>query len=297
MNSLIKTVCFISMVFGGLPVMAGSDSPSALIVVGPSRHPPGTHEVAAGARVMEYCLESLQNSGQFEVDVIDAWDSDWKTLKTYDTVILIGDSFPGERMPESDIVMKDLARMMKKGCGMITIHYGVGLKNEDMGPDGDHPLLHWTGGYFAAKCDHHQSVAKVYEAATIVPSDRKHPIANGVKPFTIHDEPYIKNYFGPGGKLLPGAFPVATSMLPPDDRGKEIIAWGIERKDSGRGIGITLPHFFQNWKVEPLRKFILNAILWTAHAEVPDQGAKTTLPALEQFEPESVVPVPRKKKS
>lgn len=272
-------------------------APKALIVVGPSRHPPGTHEVAAGARVMEYCLEALENSDQFEVDVVDSWNSDWKTLKSYDTVVLIGDSFPGERMAESDLVMKDLARMMKKGCGMVTVHYGVGLKNEDMGPDGDHPLLHWTGGYFAAKCDHHQSVARIYEQARIVPSDAGHPTANGVQPFTIHDEPYIKNYFGPKDQLLPGSFPVATSMLPPDQPNKEIIAWGIERKDSGRGVGITLPHFFQNWKVEPLRKYILNIILWTAKVEVPADGVNTTLPELATFEPESVVPVPRKKKA
>ncbi|MEX0322969.1 MAG: ThuA domain-containing protein [Puniceicoccaceae bacterium] len=278
-----------------MPLLAAPDSPRALIVIGPSRHPPGTHEVAAGARLMAFCLESLENAQKLEVDVVDSWTSDWKTLKTYDTVVLIGDSFPGERMAESDTAMKDLARMMKKGCGMITVHYGVGLKNEDMGPDGDHPLLHWTGGYFAAKCDHHQSVAKIYEAATIVPADPAHPIANGVMPFTIKDEPYIKNYFGPKGRMLPGAFPVATSMLPPDDPNKEIIAWGIERPDSGRGLGITLPHFFQNWKVEPLRKFIINGILWTAKVEVPNAGAKTTLPDLQHFEPESVVPVPRKK--
>ena len=154
---------------------------------------------------MEYCLEHLHNQDDFEADVVYAWPDDRKKLRTYDTVILIGDQFPGERMEQSDVIMKDLARMVESGCGMVTIHYGVGLKNEDMGPDGDHPLLHWTGGYFAAKCDHHQSVARIYEEAAIVPSDPGHPISNGVTPFTIHDEPYIKNYFGPDNKLLPGS--------------------------------------------------------------------------------------------
>jgi len=284
-----------SLLFAGsvLSTLAFADPPRALIVAGPSRHPPGTHEVAAGARLMEYCLEHLQNQEVFEADVVDSWPADRKKLKTYDTVVLIGDTFPGERMEQSDIIMKDLARMMKNGCGMVTVHYGVGLKNEDMGPDGDHPLLHWTGGYFAAKCDHHQSVARIYDETTIVPADPKHPIANGVEPFTINDEPYIKNYFGPDNKLLPGAFAVATSMLPPESPGREIIAWGIERSDTGRGIGITLPHFFQNWKVEPLRKFILNGILWSAKVDVPKGGVETTLPALESFEPESVAPKPR----
>src|SRR4051812_38578233 len=32
-----------------------------LIVVGPSMHPPGTHEVAAGGRLIKYCLEHAEN--------------------------------------------------------------------------------------------------------------------------------------------------------------------------------------------------------------------------------------------
>jgi type 1 glutamine amidotransferase len=272
------------------PLIAEADAPRALIVVGPSNHKPGTHEVGAGGRLLEYCLENLENQEGFEAEVVYAWPDDRKGLKSYDTVVLIGDSFPGERMPNSDIIMKDLSRMMKNGCGMVTLHYAVGLKNEDMGQDGDHQLLHWTGGYFATKCDHHQSVAKIYENAKIVPTDSAHPIANGVKPFSLHDEPYINNYFGPENKLTPGAFVLATSMLPPENPGKEVIAWGIERMDTGRGLGITLPHFFKNWEIEPLRKFILNGILWSAKIDVPTGGVETTLPALEQFDPESVLP-------
>ena len=32
-----------------------------LIVVGPTNHAPGTHEVAAGGRLMKQCLESATN--------------------------------------------------------------------------------------------------------------------------------------------------------------------------------------------------------------------------------------------
>lgn len=33
-----------------------------LIVVGPTNHPPGTHEVAAGGRLMKHCLENASNA-------------------------------------------------------------------------------------------------------------------------------------------------------------------------------------------------------------------------------------------
>ena len=289
-------IAFFLYILSGLCALQGAiDNPRALIVVGPSNHPPGSHEVAAGARVVEYCLENLENGQSFQADIVDTWPTDIRQLAKYQTVVLIGDSFPGERMENSDRIMRDLGQMMKNGCGMVTIHYGVGLKNEDMGPDGDHPLLHWTGGYFAAKCDHHQSVARVYEAATIEVADPDHPLGRGVEAFTCSDEPSIRNWFGPDGRMLPGAFPVATSMLPPEDPSREIIAWGMERQDGGRGIGITLPHFFKNWKVEPMRKLILNCILWSAGQVVPAEGAQTSLPALETFGPESVEFIPRKK--
>ena len=268
--------------------------PRALIVVGPSNHPPGSHEPAAGARLMKYCLETMQNHEPIEADVLSAWPVDGSQLERYRTVVLIGDQFPGERLDGSAQVMQKLSEMMARGCGMVCVHYGTGLTNEDVARDGDHPLLHWTGGYFATRCDHHQSVARIYRAAKVEPADTDHPIARGWKPFELHDEPYINNYFGPDdNRMLSGAFAVATSLLPPDRPQREVIAWGIERKDGGRGFGVTLPHFYKNWQLDPLRTFILNGIVWTAKQEVPAGGVQTTLPDLSTFKPAAVEFRPR----
>ena len=268
-----------------------------LIVVGPSNHAPGSHEVGAGARLIEHCLESIENREPFAADIIDAWPEDNSSLSGYSTVVFIGDQFPAERMSDSGRIMKDLTKMMKRGCGIVCIHYGVGLNNNDVATDGDHPLLHWMGGYFATRCDHHQSIARIYPAAKIEPADESHPISRGWKPFVLRDEPYINNYFGPdNNQMIPGAFAVATSMLPPNNPKREIIAWGIERPNSGRGFGVTLPHFYRNWEIEPLRRMILNGIVWTAKEDVPDEGITTSLPPLKTFEPESVDFKPRSKK-
>ena len=40
---------------------ASSARARVLIVVGPSNHPPGSHEVAAGGRLMKHCLETAVN--------------------------------------------------------------------------------------------------------------------------------------------------------------------------------------------------------------------------------------------
>ena len=52
------------------------------------------------------------------------------------------------------------------------------------------------------------------------------------------------------------------------------LAWAVERPDGGRGFGFTGAHFHKNWGNENFRKIVLNALLWTAHAEVPANGVE-----------------------
>jgi hypothetical protein len=187
--------------------------------------------------------------------------------------------------------------MMKRGCGIVCVHYATGLRAEDVAPDGEHPLLHWMGGYFATRCQHHQSVAKIYPAATISPTAPGHPVSRGWREFTLHDEPYINNYFGPdGNRPAPNVITFATSQLPPEAPKREIVAWGIDRPDGGRGFGIVMPHFYRNWRDDDLRRFIFNGIVWTAGLEVPAGGVQTARPDLASFAPASVEPLPPKAK-
>jgi hypothetical protein len=61
-----------------------------------------------------------------------------------------------------------------------------------------------------------------------------------------------------------------------------------------------MPHYYRNWKLEDLRRMILNSIVWTANLEVPAQGVQTTLPDLAVFEPggvESLPPAAKKPKN
>jgi type 1 glutamine amidotransferase len=267
-----------------------------LIVVGPSKHPPGSHEVAAGGRVMKHCVETMANVPGVKADVVETWPD--KALRdAASTVVFIGDTFPVGRFPNPQQNLADLDAMMQRGCGIVCVHYATGLLGEDVTPEGDHPLLRWLGGYFANRsCPHHESFARIFSAATITPAAAQHPITRGWKEFTLHDEPYINNYFGKGeNKLAPNVTAIATSMLPPEAPKREAVAWCVERADGGRGFGIVMPHFYKNWTNEDLRRCILNAIVWTAKLNVPAEGVQTTLPDLKEFQPVSVDYVPPSK--
>lgn len=266
-----------------------------LIVVGPSNHPPGSHEVAAGGRLMQHCLNHADNVSALKAEVTYTWPTA-EQREHASTVVFIGDTFPPNRMEQPEEKLNDLAAMMDRGCGIVCVHYATGLRGEDVTAEGDHPLLRWLGGYFANRtCPHHESFARIFRDATITPAAPDHPISRGWQEFTLHDEPYTNNYFGRDqNRLADNVTALATSMLPPDTPKKEIVAWCVERSDHGRGFGIVMPHFYKNWKQADLRRFILNGIVWTAQAEVPENGVSTKLRNLETFNPAAVEFTPRK---
>jgi type 1 glutamine amidotransferase len=57
-----------------------------------------------------------------------------------------------------------------------------------------------------------------------------------------------------------------------EEKKPQHMAWATEREDGGRGFGFTGGHFHRGWANEDQRKLVLNAILWTAKAEVPAEG-------------------------
>lgn len=268
-------------------VSAADAAARVLVVVGPSNHPPGTHEVAAGGRVLKHCLDAVEG---VKAEIVTEWPADGdKAFADVSSVVFIGDLFPPEVMPNRDTIMKHLGAMTARGCGIVCVHYATGLEAKHVAADGDHPLLHWTGGYFATRCNHHKSVARVFKEATIEPAKGDHPVLRGWKQFTLHDEPYINNFFGKDG-LAKNVTPLATAMLPPEKPNRETVAWAAERADGGRGAGVVMPHFYRNWALDDLRTLILNAIVWTARRDIPKDGVRVPLPDLKAFKPAAVEP-------
>jgi type 1 glutamine amidotransferase len=294
----MKKLILLLFLLGGLSLAApASGAPAAarvLIVVGPSTHPPGSHEVAAGGRLLKHCLENMSNLPGVKADVVEGWPD--QTLRdAAATVVFIGDTFPPNRLPNAQQNLAELEAMMRRGVGMVCVHYATGLRGEDVAADGSHPLLGWLGGYFANRtCPHHESFAKIFPAVTIRPAAPAHPVSRGWREFTLDDEPYYNNYFGKdGNRPAANVTVLATAMLPPDNPKREPVAWCVERADGGRGFGIVMPHFYKNWALEDLRRFILNGIVWTAKLDVPAEGVQTAPPDLKAFGPGSVEFVPR----
>ena len=122
-----------------------------------------------------------------------------------------------------------------------------------------------------------------------------------MKPFAINDEWYYHMRFRPAMK---GVTPL-LSALPPKETLKrkdgphsgnphvrkavlerkeaQHTAWCSENEDGSRGFGFTGGHWHWNWGQPDFRKLVLNAILWTAHAEVPKDGVKSSVTKVEEL--------------
>lgn len=243
---------------------------------------------------MQWALENMGNVPGVKAELLNEWPKEQSILTNASTIVFIGDTFPPQRMSDSATILSDLAEMMNRGVGLACVHYATGLRAQDVGPDGAHPLLRWLGGYFATGTPHHKSVAKVFRSVSIRPATVEHPVSRGWREFIIDDEPYYNNYFGPeGNRPAANVTPFATAMLPPEAPNSEVVAWGTERSDGGRGFAIVMPHFYKNWANEDLRRLILNGIVWTGKLDIPSGGVRTPAPDLTRFGPESLEPKPR----
>lgn len=259
-----------------------------LLLVGPEKHPPGTHEVAAGARLLQYCIEHVEPGRRFRTVIRTEWPDDPIALARVRVVVFTGDQFPPVRMDRSAEIRADLARLVGRGCGLVCIHFATGLQRNLAPPDIQAELHRWLGGFgcFRAEPPEVSSVARIMPA-TITPAAVEHPVLRGVGAFSLYDEPYYKIRFVPA-ETHGIVTHLATAMLPPEAPQRETVAWCLEGEDGHRAVSVVLPHFFVNWEIGDLRKMILNGIFWAARAEIPATGIESTLPPLETFQPKAV---------
>ena len=258
------------------------DRKKIVMVAGRPSHGPGDHEFNAGSLLLKKCLD--ENVPYVVTHVYrNGWPSDPTAFDNADTIMLYMDGGRGHPLVRTRNRLAEIDQLMKRGVGMVCAHYAVEVPKDQGGPD----LLDWIGGYFEEywSVNPHWMLkdAKLAEG---------HPITKGVKPFAMQDEWYYHMRFR---ENMEGVTPILSAVPPdstrnrPDDahggnkfvrarKGEsEIVAWAAERKDGGRGFGYTGGHFHKNWGDENNRKMFLNAVLWTAKAEIPENGVESQL--------------------
>ncbi len=269
----------------GAPVFAEGAKKNVLMIAGKPSHGPGDHEHNAGIQLLARCL------GQGAADRVDVkfhLNAEWPSadeLAKADTVVIYSDGGGGHPAVSPEHLAQ-LGKEMKRGCGFVCLHYAVEVEKEKGGPE----FTDWLGGYF----EKNWSVNPHWDAD--FKSLPKHAITSGVKPFGTNDEWYFHMRFREGMK---GVTPILTAiatdstMSRPDgthsgnptvreevkNKIPQHVAWAVQREDGGRGFGFSGGHYHKGWGNDDQRRLVLNAIVWSAKAEVPAGGIESKITA------------------
>jgi len=266
------TVQFKNIRIKRTPLTAGMKK--IVLVAGSQSHGPGDHEFNAGTKILKACLDKTAKIVTAQYG--GGWPKDPSAFDNADAILFYMDGGGGHPVIQGDRLFQ-INKLAKQGVGIACAHYAVEVPKDRGGPE----FLEWIGGYFEA----HWSVNPHWTAK--FESLPTHAITRGVKPFEINDEWYYHMRFRDNmDRVVPilTAIPPANTLDCPDGphsgnptvRTKigqpQHVAWAIEREDGGRGFGFTGGHFHRNWANDDFRKLVLNALLWTAKADVPETG-------------------------
>lgn len=231
--------------------------PKVLLIGKQPDHPYGSHMYLHTSRMLGECL-ALNG---VDSAVSDGWPKDAALLKDVKSIVIY--ATPAAEFMLDAPHRDDFEAQMKKGVGLVTIHWASSIKMENLDRLGDRWLSH-LGGTWISNVGLSTDNSKLKQ---LLP---KHPICRGWSEYDLHDEYYLNPRMGKD----------AQPLLQVTTKGQDVIVgWAFERPAGGRSYGTTLGHFYENFEREPFRRTIVNAILWTAQIDVPEKGARIDVAA------------------
>jgi type 1 glutamine amidotransferase len=234
-----------------------------ILLIGKERdHPYKTHEYMTTCQLLARCLEQTKG---VEAVVSNGWPKDEKMLEGVKAIVLYtavgGDVIlaPGAR--------EQCLKLLKNGVGLSAVHWSTGA-NQKNGENYQKILGGWFSREYAG--------SRLNTTTTkLMQADPKHPICNGWEEYDLRDEYYLDLKFEPGAK------PVITVKLPDKNKQEKVypVGWTYERPghNGGRSFGFVCGHFFDCFAEKNFRKAVVNGILWTAHLDVPAEGAPVAI--------------------
>ncbi|MCB9766671.1 MAG: DUF1080 domain-containing protein [Candidatus Omnitrophica bacterium] len=265
------------------------DKKKVVFVAGSPSHGYGQHEHNAGCLLLASALEeSVGDQILTTVYRDNGYPKDPTAFDNADAIVVYCDGGGGHLLLKH---LKEFDKVMKRGVGLACLHYAVEIPKGDPGK----AFLDWLGGYFETEWSVNPHWRPSFEE---IP---KHPVTRGIEPFSIQDEWYYHMRFRQDmDKVTPILMDVPTeeTLSRPDgphsgnpavrkavaEKVPQVVAWVCERPDGGRGFGFTGGHFHNNWGNDEFRKLVLNAFVWIAGGEVPEQGVVTETPTQEDLE-------------
>ena len=229
-----------------------------ILLLGKDRdHAYGTHEYMTDSALLATCLRQTKG---IETVVSNGWPKEADQVKDIKAIVLY--TANGGDVLFNPLVRPQVEALLKNGVGLTAIHWSTAA-NDKNGEAWQNTL----GGWFNTKFSKLKTTTtRLKQAAP------DHVICRGWKEYDLKDEYYLELKFAPAAK------PVLQVEL---DKKTHTVGWVYERPESkgGRSFGCVLGHFHNNFAEKEFRQALVNGILWTAHVDVPAQGAPVRVTA------------------
>lgn len=218
-------------------------------------HPFGSHMYMHTSHMLAKCL-ALTDGVDTAVSL--GWPEDEAVLEGVSTIVVY--TSPAAEFLLDGSHRDQVDALMKEGVGLVTIHWASSVNQDNLerlGPT----WLSYLGGTWVSNVGLHTGKSPLKQL------ESEHPICRGWKEYELFDEYYLN----------PTITDAATPLLQVTAKEQPVVVgWAFDR-GRGRSFGTTLGHFYRNFQLEPFRRMVVNAILWTAHVEVPEGGANVSL--------------------
>jgi hypothetical protein len=281
---MTKLLCLLAVIAVSLPAMA-QDQKTILFVAGPKDHGRvDRHEYYKDLAVLKYCID---NAGLKNVrtQLFNGKAPDLRILRNASAIVLesSGDRTPEETHallpqdaftdhkrydPYSTDRLNQIDELMKRGMGIVSIHYSTWINNEL----GGKYWLDWLGGVANWGQDSSKVLVAKWSAA---PIKSEHAILRGITPWTYenNEEFFFKETMPPDQRRTP-----LLEVTRPTGGDAETVSWAVEREGGGRGFVFTGSDFHKNMEIVQHRRLLVNGILWAAKIDVPSGGSTCTPP-------------------
>ena len=215
-------------------------------------HPYGSHMYLHSCQMLAQCVE-LKHGVQ--TIVASGWPDDPAKLKGLAAIVVY--TSPAAELLLDGPQRDQVAELMKRGVGLVTIHWASSIKQENLerlGPT----WLGYLGGTWVS------NVGLGGGKSLLKQVEPKHPICRGWDEFEIDDEYYLN-------PTIKDAAPLLSVR---EKGGKDVVvAWTYDRPGGGRSFATTLGHPYRNFQDARFRRMIVNGIRWAAHIDVPQDGS------------------------
>lgn len=256
-----------------LAACGGGEQKKIVLIGGAASEGPARHAYPDGVRLLESFLRSAPEARGAKIETFaDGWPDDPAALDGASTLVLYFDGLDKHPLLDAGH-RRQFEELMQRGVGLVALHQASTVPADDTAID----LQRWLGGARFGTFD------RSTETVDVRVADPSHPSSRGVRGFRYRDEFYPTLRFAKTGvtPILTGTLHVQYrdgASVVEDRAEKTTLAWTYERAQGGRSFGFTGAHYLAALDQPMLRRSLLNAILWTAHLEVPREGATLSSP-------------------